>query len=258
MSRVPNILLSGNGPMVFFDLETTGTNPTTDRIIQLAAVRLDDDKRTDKVWWINPGIPIPLSASEVHDITDDDVENCPKFEDVASEIYKVFEGAILIGYNILRFDAIMLSEELRRAGYPTLYDHRMIDAFGIFASQEPRTLAGAVRFYCERDMKEGAHDAMVDVEETIEVFCSQLLRYKLGIQNDIGVTKLSQMSKNKGAIDLQGKIVDSPKGPVISFGKHKGRLLKDVARREPTYIKWLIRENVIPDQVDMLRSLVGM
>ena len=158
-------------PIVFFDLETTGVEVAKDRIVEIGIVKLfPDGTRESKVRLINPTIPIPEEAAEVHGITDDKVKGEPTFKQLAKNLHAYLKGCDLGGYNSNRFDVPLLVEEFLRCGIefpePTT---NMIDVFKIFTINEQRTLEAAVKFYCDKDL-EDAHSAEADINATIDVF----------------------------------------------------------------------------------------
>ncbi len=231
------MLLQLTRPLVFLDLETTGTNPATDRIVQIAAVKLlPSGQTTQKCQHLNPTIPIPESASAVHGITDDVVAGCPTFADIAGSLYASFTGCDLAGFNSNSFDIPLLANEFARAGYHLdLSDVRCVDASAIFRAFERRTLAAAYEFYCGKTL-EGAHDALVDVEATVEVLQGQIERY--GLTPDIET--LSQYGKQP-PIDPAGKIALNEDGAmVLTFGKYQGSSLDFVAITDRAYLDWML------------------
>lgn len=208
-----------------FDLETTGVNIASDRIVQFAAhVILPDGSSRDYNMLINPGVPIPPGATEVHHITDEMVKDAPLFEDVADEIFDIVNGAVLVGYNLLNFDIPLLAEELLRADL-SMPECSVIDAGNIFKKKEERTLSAAVKFYCGREM-EGAHDALNDVHATRDILFAQLERYP-----DLPKTveELHEFSRfGDKRVDFAGKFAYDADGDVIyTFGKDsKGKKVK--------------------------------
>ena len=80
-------------PLVVFDTETTGTNPRSDRIVEIACVKIHPDGRREN-WHrrVNPGIPIPSASTAIHGICDADVAGQPRFADVAAELGGVPRG----------------------------------------------------------------------------------------------------------------------------------------------------------------------
>lgn len=239
-------------PIAFFDIEATGINIVTDRIIELAVLKImPDGSEEEKVWQINPGMPIPEDSIKIHGITDKDVEGKPYFKDVAKEIDEYFKGCDLGGYNLIMFDIPILSEELLRCEIEFDVEKRhIIDAQKIFYLMEPRTLAGAYKFYCKKDLV-NAHSATADTRATYEVFKSQLEHYQgtkiktkedeeiEPIVNDI--PKLHALTVSKFA-DLAGRIAYNDKGEeVFNFGKFKNKPVSEVLKQEPNYYNWMMR-----------------
>ena len=104
-------------PVVFFDLETTGTSTTNDRIVEISYLKVfPDGTEVSRTQRVNPGMHIPEGATAVHHITDDDVRDCPTFAQIAQNIANIFEGSDIAGFNSNRFDVPMLAEEFLRAG----------------------------------------------------------------------------------------------------------------------------------------------
>ena len=142
-------------PLVFFDLETTGTNPLQDRIVEISLIKvMPDGTELEKSRRINPGIPIPESSTAVHHITDEDVANEPTFKQIAQSLFELLEGCDIAGYNSNKFDVPLLMEEFSRVGLNfTTKGRRFVDVQNIFYAMEPRTLTGAYRFYCGENVR---------------------------------------------------------------------------------------------------------
>lgn len=246
-------------PIVFFDLETTGTDPQRDKIIELAAIKIwPDGRREEKCRRFNPQMPIPKEAIAIHGITDEDVRNEPPFAKVAKGpkgVAAYFSGCDLGGYNIINFDLPMLMAELERAG-ETLDISRVavVDAYRIFITREPRDLTGAVRFYCGREHA-GAHSAEADVLATIEVLEAQLNRYP---ELPVNPLDLDAAVRDPEEVDRQGKLKWIDNEIALNFGRHRSRTLRYLAREEPDYIRWMIDNRVVPDAVHHLHdALLG-
>ena len=245
--------LNPQRPLVFFDLETTGTNPSTDRIVEISLIKVMPDgaeiKRSRR---INPGIPIPAEATAVHHITDADVAGEPKFKNVAASLYELLEGCDIAGYNSNKFDVPLLMEEFKRAGIKfSTEDRHFVDVQNIFYAMEPRTLVAAYRFYCGKEL-DGAHSAMCDTQATYEVLKSQLDRY-CELPND--VEKLSKIGQ-KQTLDLAGRIaLDSEGVPVFNFGKYKGRKVEEVLKRDQGYYSWMMQGEFPQNTKDVLTRL---
>ncbi len=226
-------------PIIFFDLETTGTDNAKDRIVELAFVKIaPDGKREKYVKRINPGIPIPPEVTLIHGISDEDVKNCQTFKQIAHTLYDWMKGCDLGGYNSSKFDLPLLAEEFLRAGINVDFTERhMIDVQQIFFKMEARTLSAAYQFYCNKGL-ENAHSAEADINATIEVLEAQLDRY-----TDIGsdVLSLHQFTHTEEYVDYARRIVMKDGHPVFNFGKYKGRKVEDVFTTEPQYYDWMMQ-----------------
>ena len=232
--------LNLKNPVVFFDLETTGVNIATDRIVEISYLKVyPNGNETSKTMRINPEMIIPKEASDVHGITNEDVKDCPTFKQVAKEIAADFEGADIAGFNSNRFDVPLLAEEFLRADVDLdMTRRKFIDVQVIFHKKEQRTLEAAMKFYCGKEL-EGAHSADADTRATYEVLQAQLDRYD-ELQNDIAW--LSEFSSHTRNVDFAGRIVYDDKGvEVFNFGKYKGIPVVEVLRRDPGYYSWIMQ-----------------
>jgi DNA polymerase III subunit epsilon len=227
-------------PIAFIDLETTGVNLSTDRIVEVAIIKiLQDGSRQVKRKLINPEMAIPQQSIDIHGITDAMVKDAPTFKQAANELKQFIENCDMGGYNSNRFDIPMLMEEFLRIGMTVdLSTRRMIDVQHIFYTMEPRTLSAAYKFYCEKELI-SAHSAEADVSATIDVLLSQIKRYpQLGNSLE---SILSVIGEEK-VVDYARRFVFDDKGvEVFNFGKHKGRPVVDVLRAEPQYYDWMMR-----------------
>ena len=227
-------------PIAFIDLETTGVNLSSDRIVEIAIVKImPDQTRVVKRKLINPEMMIPKQSSDIHGITDDMVKDAPTFKQAGNEIKQFLDNCDLGGYNSNRFDIPMLMEEFLRAGMDVdLSTRRMVDVQHIFYTMEPRTLSAAYKFYCKKEL-ENAHSAEADVNATIDVLLSQITRYeKLGNSVD---SILSTIGEEK-IVDYARRFLFDDKGvEVFNFGKYKGKSVRDVLKSEPQYYDWMMR-----------------
>lgn len=226
-------------PIVFLDLETTGTDAAKDRIVEISLVKVhpngDEEIKTRR---INPGMPIPPAATAIHKITDEDVKDEPRFEQIAKSLATYIEGCDLAGYNSNKFDIPVLAEEFLRAGVDIdLKKRHFIDVQNIFHKMEQRTLVAAYKFYCNKDL-EGAHSAEADTLATYEVLKAQLDRYP-ELENDVDF--LAKFTEQNKCADYAGRILyDSNGVEVFGFGKYKGRSVAEVFREEPGYYSWMM------------------
>jgi len=241
-------------PLVFFDLETTGVDICKDRIVEISCHKVYPDGREEtKTLRINPGMPIPKSASDVHGISDADVANCPTFSQVAAEIAADISDCDLAGFNSNRFDIPLLAEEFLRAEINiNLNRRKFIDVQTIFHKMEQRTLSAAYKFYCNKDI-DHAHSAESDTRATYEVLIAQLERYP-DLQNDIKF--LSEFSSFTNNVDLAGRMIYNEKGEeMINFGKYKGQRVQDILTNDPSYYSWIMNGDFALDTKQKLTEI---
>jgi len=241
-------------PLVALDTETTGMDPTRDRIVEFAGVKLHPDGRRETFrTLVNPKEPIPPEASHVHGITDDTVRDAPTFAETAREIILFLAGADLAGYNIHRFDLPILRAELERCDMELpLEDVRVIDAQVIFFNREPRDLSAAVRFYCDRDHA-GAHGALPDSEATLDVVLAQIGRYP-DLPADVeGLASESITSGSERYVDAARRFIWRHGEAYFNFSVHKGKSLREVAEGADTrgFLKWILQKD-FPEDVKMI------
>ena len=226
-------------PICFFDLETTGIDITKDRIIEISILKVyPNGNKESKTWLVNPTIPIPKAASDVHGITDERVAGEPTFKELAKQIHNMIKDSDLAGYNSDRFDIPLLAEEMLRAEVDFDLGNRVsVDVQTIFHKMEQRTLSAAYKFYCGKDLID-AHTASADTNATYEILKAQLDRYD-SLENNI--KKLSEFSYRKQIADFAGFIGYNDKGEeIFTFGKHKGKRVEDIFDEEPGYFGWLL------------------
>jgi DNA polymerase-3 subunit epsilon len=227
-------------PLAFIDIEATGANVATDRIVEIAIIKhLPDGSRTVKRKLINPQMPIPQVVCDIHGITDEMVKDAPSFKQAAHEIKQFLDGCDLACYNAYRLDMPMLIEEFIRAGVDfEMKNGRLVDVQKIFHQMEQRTLAAAYRFYCNKSL-ENAHSAEVDAAATAEILNAQLEKYpQLGNNIDSVLKAIGE----DNIIDFARRFAYDEKGKeIFNFGKHKGRPIADVLKTEPQYYDWMMK-----------------
>lgn len=226
-------------PLAVIDLEATGTNLSTDRIVEIAIVKImPDGKRLVKRKLLNPEMPIPPAVTDIHGITDEMVKDAPTFRQVANEIRQFIDTADLAGYNSNRFDVPLLVEEFLRVSLDLDFRNRkLIDVQKIFHSMEPRTLSAAYRFYCSSELQ-NAHSAEADAAATWEVLQSQVQRYpQLGLTID----SILKCIGEEPIVDFARRMIMDNGREVFNFGKHKGRAVTDVLKAEPQYYDWMMK-----------------
>ncbi len=227
-------------PIAFIDLETTGVTVSTDRIVELAIVKImPDGTRVTKRKLINPQMPIPQVTSDIHGITDDMVKDAPTFKQISNEVKQFLENCDLGGYNSNRFDIPLLMEEFMRADIEIDFTkRRMVDVQHIFYTMQPRTLSAAYEFYCNKTL-DNAHSAEVDINATIDVLEAQIKKYET-----LGTTVesiLALIGEDK-VIDYARRFVYDEKGiEIFNFGKYKGMATDSVFKKDPQYYDWMMK-----------------
>lgn len=228
-----------NKPICFFDLETTGTNVASDRIVEISILKVfPNGNRESHTWRVNPEQPIPKQSSDIHGITDEMVANEPTFRELAPRVHELLKDSDLAGFNSNRFDIPLLAEEMLRAEIDfDLKKAAAVDVQTIFHKKEKRTLEAAYQFYCDKELN-NAHSAEADTIATYEVLCAQLERYN-DLENDINF--LSSFSAHRNFADFAGFIgYDKEGDEIFAFGKHKGRKVEEILDEEPGYFGWLL------------------
>ena len=228
-------------PLIVFDIESTGTSPRKDRIIELAAIRVNPDGSEDRrCWLMNPTVHIPEETTAIHGIADEDVADCPTFADKAEEILAFFAGCDLSGYNSDRFDVLCLEEEFARCGLVFGASQRKhVDVQRIYHKKEPRDLTAAVRYYCNRDHA-GAHGAEADTQATLDVLKAQFAKYGDLPQS---VAELDEWIAPHDPLnaDRMGMLRWKDGELTVNFGKKKGESLKKLLLNEPNFLKWMLK-----------------
>ena len=225
-------------PLVFFDLETTGINIASDRIVEISILKVDiDGKEESYTQRVNPIIEIPKEVSEIHGITNEDVVNEPTFKEIANKVSELIKGCDLAGFNSNRFDIPLLAEEMLRAEVDFDMKNRLaIDVQTIFHKKEQRTLSAGYKFYCDKDL-ENAHSAEADTLATYEILKAQLDKYD-DLEND--AKTLSEFSTQRRRADFAGFILfDDDDIEIFSFGKYKGKKVSDILDENPGYYNWI-------------------
>jgi DNA polymerase-3 subunit epsilon len=253
-------------PLAIFDLETTGVNVSSDRILEIAIIKMLPGGGEEKLdMRLNPEMPIPEESSMIHGIYDKDVENQPTFADVARDVIKFLDKCDLGGFNMLKFDVPVLLAEIERSGLEfSLQGRKFVDAQKIFFMMEKRTLSAAYEFYCGKSLVD-AHSAYADTKATMEVILSQMSKYdgktvtdSLG--NTIGaiehsVESMHTISAHK-MVDLAGRMIMNNDGvEVFNFGKFKNRPVEEVLKKEAGIYDWIMKGDFPLDTKNKLTEI---
>ncbi len=233
-------------PLIVFDIESTGTSPRADRILELAALRLNPDgSRDERVWLVNPTVKIPVESIAIHGITDAEVAGCPTFADVALEVFSFFSGCDLAGFSAGYFDAQILNEEFLRCGIRDFHPEAraLVDAQKIYHKREPRDLTAALRFYCGRELGADAHGALADARATLEVIVGQLVRYP-DLPRDVDALDRMFNPQDPFNVDRMGRWRWVNGEVTVNFGKKKGMTLRALTADRhdgQSFLKWMVK-----------------
>jgi DNA polymerase-3 subunit epsilon len=240
--------------IVFFDLETTGTDIKNDRIVEISAIKYRKDKtKISFQKYFNPVIDIHPGAIEVHGLTNEFLKDYPTFKDSAKELYEFFDKCDLGGYNCVRFDIPLLYEEFSRNGYyPNWFNLNVIDSYNLLNKFETRKLNDVYNSFFGKDI-ENNHSATDDIEATIKIFEKQVEKYGL---EDKSLKEISDIirSNEKGEriIDLSGwfKIKDGVY--LFNKGKHKDTAIKD----NLGYLEWIKTNNNMDNNTRVVAKIL--
>jgi DNA polymerase-3 subunit epsilon len=230
-------------PLAFLDLETTGINTQSDHIVEIAVLKyLPRGTSRSFVHRINPEIPIPLEATKVHGIHDEDVALEPTFRQIVTRLVDFLQDCDLSGFNLRRFDLPLLQNEFRRCEMELPMEGRhIVDVQTIFHMREPRDLSAALQFYCGREHT-GAHGAMADVQATAEILFAQLQHYE-DLPRSVAELESNVHPRDPSWLDEDGKLVRDGNNVIITFGKHRGTSLSKIIERDRDYIQWILDGN---------------
>ena len=247
--------LSLDKPLAFIDVETTGLKPSLDRIVELSVLKIHPDgKREYTSHRINPEIPIPAEATNIHGITDRDVASEPKFKQYAKSLRDSLEGCDIAGFNVIRFDLPFLEAEFKRASVDFSRKNRMlIDSQVLYHLLEPRDLKSAYLKYCGREL-EIIHTAEGDATAAAEILDGQL---EMHAELPRNVTDLCAICYPipDNYIDPDGKFIWSEGEVECNFGsKHNGWKLKKIALEAPDYLRWIATSDFSPEVKELVEK----
>jgi DNA polymerase-3 subunit epsilon len=229
-------------PLVFLDLEATGTDPQEARVIQIALQRFvptDDGATLDRALdaLVDPETNIPDSVTELTGIGAADVQGKPTFGDRAEQLAPLLADADLAGYNAIAYDVPLLKAEFERAGrsLPGPSDRVVLDPYRLEQALRPRTLTALYERYTGTSL-DGAHDAMTDVQAAGLVLQHQLA------DHDIEATPAELADLTRGDyLDDGRKLRQDGESVVVCFGKHSGKTLQELQSDHPDYFDWMYR-----------------
>ncbi|MCB9252845.1 MAG: 3'-5' exonuclease [Flavobacteriales bacterium] len=233
-------MLELKNPLIIFDIESTGVNTFKDRIIEIYLIKIFPDLSEEHLhFYFNPGIPIPAEATAIHGIRDEDVKDMPNFTEKAHQLNSFFEKCDLGGFNSNKFDVPILVEEFYRAGIQfELEKRKFVDVMRIYHTMEPRNLSAAYKYYCDKEL-DNAHSAKYDTIATYEILKAQIEKYP---ELDSNTDALHEISIQGNLVDLAGRIAyNEKKEEVFNFGKHKGKPVREVFKKESSYYDWMMQ-----------------
>jgi DNA polymerase-3 subunit epsilon len=236
-------------PLIFIDLEATGSDPTRDRIVEIGLIKvLPDRTRTEYIQRVNPGVRIPAEVIAVHHITNEDVSQAPTFKEVAPKVLNFFEGCDVAGFGISRYDVPLLKEEFKRCDMSFETENRaLIDGLTIYHQKERRDLTAAYEFYCHKTLV-GAHGAQADALASMEVIFAQLERYQ-DLPQDVEGLHVYCNRQDERYVDGTRKMIWRDGEAALNFGKYKGELLKDLVRKQRDYVEWIVSDGKFPQEM---------
>jgi len=239
-------------PIVFFDLETTGTDVSTDRIVSIATIKIDmDGKSQEKKMLINPEMDIPKEATEVHGITNEMVADAPTFKQVSKSLFSHFENCDIGGYNSDYYDVPLLVKEFSRCGilFPT-WEISLVDVLKFERMLNSNKLGEVYLRYTGKEL-EGAHDALNDVKATFEILRCQLQKHKKEDRTPQEIDLMCQGERKR--FDLSGKTYLNAKGEVCwSIGKNANKPVT----QDMNYLNWVLKSDFPEDTKTKLKSLL--
>ena len=240
-------------PLIFFDLETTGTNVAKDRIVQIGAIKFFQDGRSEeKNILINPEMDIPAAATAVHGISDEDIKDEPPFRRYANSMLKWFENCDLAGFNSNNFDIPLLSEEFARCGleFPSK-DTVFIDVFLLEKLLNGHSLGATYKRYTGEEL-ENAHDAMVDIRATHQIFLKQLEKSP---EYNTSLSEIAEKcNRGKNWVDLSKKIYEEEGIYYFGFGKHKNTAISEVPE---DYVDWFMNGDFTRNTKMCLQKIIA-
>lgn len=244
-----------NRPLVFLDLETTGTDTANDRIVEISLVKLFPGNLEEvNTFRINPGIPIPHEVTAIHGITDEDVADKPSFLELSPTLLEILSNSDLCGYNLLKFDLPLLRMEFSRCKIDfNIVGINIIDPMRIFMKNEPRDLTAALKFYCNEDL-EHAHSAEADAIAAKKILLAQIEKYA-DVPNSVTELSAYSVEGQKRFADITGKLIYNENNEIVfSFGKHKGERVIDNAN----YAGWVLGADFPEDTKAIIRKLLNV
>ena len=232
-------------PIVFLDIQTTGPDWRTARIVRLSTLRLEPDgSQGFRSQLINPMSPISPGATAFHGIADEDVADAKPFATYAVSLAQHLEGCDLAGFGIRRFHLKVLRREFEYAGIDfNVGDLAVVDAMEIFHRLEPRDFDAAYRRFVGGDVSRPL-EAESSINATRSIITGQL-RLNPDLPRDpASLAAWATREDDANYIDDQGRFTLSDEGdPIINFGRYRGHTLYDMSELHPDYLQWIASDD---------------
>ena len=249
-NTVSEPLLNLERPIIFIDVQTTGPDSRTARIVRLSTLRLEPDGTEEfRSHLINPMSPITPGATSFHGITDEDVIECKPFIAYAKALHDYLEGCDLAGFGIRSFHLRVLREEFETAGIEFDYKNRIVvDAMEIYHRLDPRNIDHAYRRFVGGEFdRTSSPDATVNAARAI--LHGELAQYPDLPNDPATLERWASDEPTENYIDGQGRFTLSDEGdPIINFGKYRGHTLYDMSEIDPDYLRWVAGNESFTDE----------
>lgn len=204
---------------IYYDTETTGINPKTDRIVEIAAYDPVNDRSFEEL--VNPGIPIPPDATAIHKISNEMVADSPAFAEIGKKFIEFCEGeVILIAHNNDAFDLHFLRNEFSRHD-TDMPAWQFLDSLRWARRYRPDLPRHTLQFLREiyGIPENNAHRALDDVIVLHKIFSMMI--------DDLDIEEVARL------LSIPREI------KVMPFGKHQGKPLSKVPK---DYVRWLAKQ----------------
>ena len=228
-------------PIVFLDIQTTGPDHRTARIVKLTTLRVEPDGTEQfRSQLINPNSPISPGATNFHGISDEDVADARPFAVYAKALYEYLNGCDLAGFGIRRFHVRVLRQEFEFAGFDfDINERHIVDAMEIYHRLEPRDFSGAYSRFVGGNFVRTTDDE-VTVNAIKAIILGQITQHPGLPDEAASLERWATGESIKRHIDDEGRFTLSDEGdPLINFGRYRGHTLYDLSETHPDYLRWI-------------------
>lgn len=253
MAKDLSKLVSLEKPLVIFNVETTGWSLTSDRIIEIAYVKIWRDGRVrENNILLNPEIEISRESAEINGMKNVDLKNKPIFKKMSQELWDIFYNCNYGGFNILNFDLPILKREFLRVGMDFNYStSNIIDSRVIHNFMAPRTLSSAYNYYCQKEYSPHSKNTATNVGVATEIILEQFKKFRVLKDWDF-IFKVNS-AQNEKHEDVSRKFYWRNGEAYFNFSKYRGVSLFKVAQIDPEFLQWILGA----DFSDSTKNIVG-